>query len=121
MKKVLIAEDNMDLREIFSRAFDLAHFDVQAASNGRIALDMLDSLMPDVLVLDINMPQISGLEVLSRIRSSATLKHMKVIVVTGNNVAAQSEEAALADLFLIKPIGIHELVTFANRLLDKPH
>ena len=120
-KKVLIAEDNRDLREIFSHTFNPRSFSVKVAVDGREALSQLEQEIPDILILDVNMPYMTGLEVLTRVRQDARMKHMKVIVVTGNAMATHAPEAELADLFLVKPVNIVDLMTFAQRLIAKPN
>jgi len=116
-KKVLIAEDNRDLRDIFSHTFNPRHFSVKVAVDGREALKQLEEELPDILILDVNMPYMTGLEVLTRVRQDPRMKHMKVIVVTGNTMATHAPEAELADLFLVKPVNIVDLMTFAQRLI----
>ncbi len=116
MIRVLIAEDNNDLREIFSRAFSPRIFDTHTAHDGEIALQRLNSEYYDVLVLDVNMPKVSGLDVLRHVRQNSTLDHLKVIMVTGNSEMVYETDVMQADLFLQKPVSIHELVTFTQRL-----
>ncbi len=116
-KRVLIAEDNFDLRTIFSRIFTHKQFDVHLAVDGREAVAWLQNTLPDILILDVNMPHLSGLDVLTYVRAQPAAQHVKVIVVTGNAIAVQAPEAELADLILLKPVGIQELVVLAQRLL----
>jgi CheY-like chemotaxis protein len=116
MKNVLIAEDNQDLQIIFSFLFKKRGYNVDVAVNGQEALNYLNTQAPDILILDVNMPYVSGLDVLSWVRQHPPLKDVKVIVVTGNNLAEQSPEAHLADLMLIKPVSTFDLVTLADRL-----
>ncbi len=117
-RRVLIAEDNPDLRQIFTHVFQHHRFSVEIAVDGAEALAFLAaSQPPDVLILDVNMPRLSGLEVLAYIRRTPHLKALKVIVVTGNSVAVDHPDAQHADLFLIKPININELITMASRLI----
>jgi CheY-like chemotaxis protein len=118
VRKVLVAEDNPDLRNIFSRIFSHYGFQVEVAENGMEALDQLANSRPDVLILDINMPHMSGLEVLSYIRQTPFLRTLKVIIVTGNSVAIDHPDAQQADLLLIKPISVNELITMAQRLIS---
>jgi len=116
-KKVLVVDDNPDLRAIFARAFDRRHFAVQVAIDGGEAIDYLKTELPDVLILDLNMPKVSGFDVLNYVRQNQNTKDVKVIIVTGNCMAMQAPEAEFADLLLIKPVSIIDLVTFAQRLI----
>lgn len=117
LKRVLIAEDNEDLRTIFARTFDKRHFEVNVAKDGVIAMQMLEGALPDVLILDVNMPNMSGFEVLRRVRDSERMRAIKIVLVTGNCMAIHSPEAELADLVLIKPVNIGDLITLARRLV----
>ncbi|NJL58218.1 response regulator, partial [bacterium] len=116
MKTVLIAEDNPDLRDIFAMTFNHSAFQVRLAEDGEAAINCLNEYVPDVLVLDINMPRLSGFDVLAYVREHQHTHDIKVIVVTGNTLAMQDERAQCADLFLVKPVNIQELVAFTNRL-----
>jgi CheY-like chemotaxis protein len=120
MKDVLIVEDHPDLRDIFASAFRSALFSVRTAENGQIAMECLEQRVPDVIVLDINIPKRSGYEVLAYVRSHQTTHDIKVIVVTGNSLALDDQKAEYADLVLMKPIRMSELITFAARLTDEP-
>src|ERR1700694_3772338 len=68
VKRMLIAEDNYDLRRIFAKVFSNKHFDVHVVVDGREAISTLEQIMPDILLLDVNMPHVSGLEVLAHVR-----------------------------------------------------
>ncbi len=118
VRRVLIAEDNPDLRSIFRSIFVHCKFEVALAENGIEALERLAENCPDVLVLDINMPYLNGLGVLSHIRQTPTLRRLKVIVVTGNAVAVGHPDAQQADLLLVKPVNINELIVMAQRLIS---
>jgi len=117
MKRVLIAEDNDDLRLIFSYALK-ADFDIQVAINGKLALEMIYANPPDLLVLDINMPVMSGIDVIRELKTRAVPYPMKIVVVTGNAVAIQYEELDGADLVLMKPVSTHDLNKLVTRLLS---
>jgi two-component system cell cycle response regulator DivK len=116
LKKVLIAEDNPDLREIFARTFHHYHFSVEVAEDGIETIESLKLELPDVLILDVNMPRLSGFDVLRYVRQNQRTKDIKVVVVTGNCMAMQAPEAEYADLLLVKPVSIKDLVTLAQRL-----
>ena len=113
MKNVLIAEDNNDLRNIFSKSFDKTIFDVRLAIDGEEAIAKINELLPDIIILDVDMPKVSGFGVLDYLKE--TNRRPKVILVTGNTIAADAPQAEFADLVLVKPVSIRELITFVNR------
>ena len=115
-KRVLIVEDNPDLLDIFRLAFNAGAFDVYLAKDGEAAIEQMQALQPDVLVLDINLPKLTGLDVLDYIKKQQANVNIKVIVATGNTVAIQDERARGADLLLMKPVNIRDLLTFTRRL-----
>lgn len=117
-KLVCIAEDNPDLQSIFGMVFEHAAFRTVTVSDGRQALACIQQDTPDLLVVDVNMPYVSGLEVLRRVRQNPQTAQMQVIVVTGNTQALTTPEAALADLVLVKPVDVFELRTFVERFLN---
>ena len=114
--RICIAEDNPDARAIFTTAFD-SSFLVHAVADGREALDSLHNMTPDVLVLDVNLPRVSGLEVLRRVRQDAALQKVKVVLVTGNAQVRSQPGVELADLLLLKPVDVFELRTLIERLM----
>jgi len=120
LKKVLIVDDNPDLRFIFTRTFDRRDFLVDSASNGLEAIERLQNDPPDIMILDVNMPGISGFDVLRYVRQNEKTKNMKVVLVTGNCMAMQAPEAEGADLLLIKPVSVNDLITLAQRLVPTP-
>lgn len=115
-KRVLIAEDNEDITLIFTYAL-AQKFDVQSAKNGREALEMIKQHSPDLLVLDINMPEVSGLDVLNALKQQKATRSMKIIVATGNSMASLDPIMEYADMTLLKPVSPYQLVRLAERLL----
>ncbi len=113
--QILIAEDHADLRDIFATVLRRAGFSVNVAQNGHEAMEYLNRTLPDLLLLDINMPGPSGLEIIRHVRQSQ--KPLHVIVITANYQAGRSAEADMADVFLLKPVSITDLVQFAHRFV----
>lgn len=113
--KLLIAEDNDDLRRTFHLVFERSGFDVQAVCNGEEALEALNNHNPDMLIVDIGMPGVSGIDVIKSVRENEVEKRMKIIVVTGNHLYANMPEVSLADMFLVKPVRPTVLVELAKR------
>lgn len=117
MPKVLIVDDNADLRLIFEWVFQENGFDIQTASDGQEALDYLSTHAPDVIILDVNMPKVSGLQVAEMVRASEMHAQTRIIFVTGNPLHSTSPEVELGDLFLVKPVEVLDLVTMAQRVM----
>lgn len=117
-KRILIAEDNRDLREIYSLALK-GRFQVETAIDGQQALEKIEAQSPDLLILDLNMPNLSGLAVLEALHNKKSTSAMKIVVVTGNTVAANYAEIDDADMLLVKPVGIDVLSRLARRLLNE--
>ena len=82
MSKILVVDDHEEIRDALSAILDEEGHDVVHAENGVIALDMATSEMPDVILLDIAMPQMDGLEVLRRLKADPKTESIAVIMVT---------------------------------------
>jgi len=110
-KKVLIADDSRFQVQMLSMFLTEKGVEVVAAQDGLQASTLAMRASPDAIILDINMPGGSGIEVLRRIRLSAKSQHIPVVVVSGN-VESATEQAAKtlgAAAFLHKPIDTDEL------------
>jgi len=116
--KVLIVDDFEPLRNLFNDVLERFNFEVITASNGEDGLRLIYTEQPDVVVLDVDLPRMSGLEVLTRIRSNTQTKDIRVIIVTANHVVEHSDNISDADLVLIKPVSPLDLANFAGRLLS---
>ncbi len=102
--KILIAEDDEFIRDIYSRIFTMNGFEVILATNGAEALEKMEETVPDLILLDIMMPYQNGKEVFKKIKQNEKLKDVPVVFLT--NVSAQDdlEQELLdqADKYLIK-------------------
>ena len=101
-----MVDDNVDNRIILTRLFQRRNFDVVDADCGMRALDLIAAGSFDAVLLDVNMPDLSGLEVLQRIRSRHSPDSLPVIMVTGNNQCADIVEALElgANDYIAKPV-----------------
>jgi DNA-binding response OmpR family regulator len=111
----LVVEDEHDLSVIFSEALKTAGFTTEVIYDGRAALIRLSEVVPQVVVLDINLPTVSGSEILRQIRSDGRLSKTQVWVLTADVPAGESVEAD-ADVVLLKPVGFLKLSDLATRL-----
>lgn len=115
-KRILVVDDNPDLLTIFTLALEATTFAIDTAVDGVDALEKLQVAIPDVMILDVNMPRMDGLEVLSKIRSTPAYAGIKVILLTGNSTVPTYPETSQADLVLSKPVSVEELLHLVNRL-----
>lgn len=111
----LIIEDDSKLSTIFAEALRKADFDIEVAQDGQIALEQLKITIPAVVVLDLNLPHVSGHDILREIRADERLTNTRVILATADAVRAEGLRAD-ADLVLIKPISFNQLRDLAIRL-----
>lgn len=111
----LVVEDEKPLATIFTEALKMAGFRTEAIYNGLVAMERLAEAIPDVVVLDINLPGIPGDKIFRYIQSEPRLINTRVLVVTANVVAADELEAD-ADLVLVKPVSFIQLRDLAERL-----
>ncbi len=110
---ILCIEDNADNMMLLSRVFRSESYCMVEARNGMQGLEIAESQEVDLILLDINLPDIDGYEVARRMRSStkAELAHVPIIAVTANAMKADAERCldAGCDLYISKPIDIQEL------------
>lgn len=123
MAKILLVEDDINLRDIYSARFSAEGFEVATASNGEEALAVAVREKPDLIVLDVMMPKISGFDVLDILRSTPETAKTKVIMMTAlsqDNDKAKGE-ALGANKYLIKSqVTLEDVVKAAHETLDEP-
>jgi CheY-like chemotaxis protein len=113
---VLIIEDDENLATIFSMALQMADFETEIARSGRAALARLAEIIPDLILLDLHLPQVAGQEILRQIRADERLSGVKIILTTADALIGENLREEV-DLVLLKPIGIAQLRDLAKRLL----
>jgi len=124
-KKLLIVDDDQDLVELMSDAFERdGRFDIRTANNGFAAGMGVKEFRPDIVVLDVMLPDINGKEVCQRVRSDKSLDSVKIICISGMIEPEKVGDlrAAGADDFLQKPFTVDRLIERVCDLLeiDKP-
>ena len=115
-KTVLVVEDHTDLRALFCEALALAGFLVREAANGMEALQAIDSAPPDVVVLDLGLPEVTGDDVLFELKEHSHTKGIPVVVVTGRE---QPIEDVPAECVLVKPVMPERLVRQVRECLGE--
>lgn len=120
-RKVLIVDDDEELVELLSDVFEKdARFDVRTANNGFDAGMLVREFRPDLVVLDVMLPDINGKEVCQRIRSDDTLESVKIICISGMVEQDKVAELRLAGAndFMHKPFNVDRLLDRACDLLE---
>lgn len=112
MEKMLIVDDNGDLRKILRITFGYGKYKVFEADNGEQALEIAARELPEIILLDIMMPGIDGVEVCRRIKSNPDLHSSFVIMLTalGQQKDRESALGAGADFYMTKPFSPNELI-----------
>jgi CheY-like chemotaxis protein len=108
MKRVMIVDDNEDERTTIAETLREEGYEVFEAPSGREALEMLGRIDPNVMLLDLVMPAMSGEEVLDALRRSGRLDTLRVVVLTG---LERDIDVPGAWLVLPKPVSLHQLVS----------
>lgn len=111
----LIIEDEFDLATIFSEALKAGGFITRVIGDGAEALEELKATTPDVLILDLHLPHVSGKEILAHVRADSRFAETKVLVATADAHMGDMLDAQ-ADLVLLKPISFMQLQILAKRL-----
>jgi DNA-binding response OmpR family regulator len=117
-KTAVIIEDNTEISDLYVLTLQMAHFKTERYVDGKEALDRLQAITPDLVVLDMNLPQVSGHYIYKKIRSEPRLNATRVIIATANNIVARAmaDDLAPQDYLLIKPISIQELRDLAEEM-----
>lgn len=123
MKKILVADDNFCNRELLVdllKRFDTALVATLVAANGTEALEIAKKEHPDLILLDINMPGKSGVEVCQAVKSNPTTKNTYIIIVTANIQAEKRMEAKTvgADAYITKPFDVRQVSEMVKEALD---
>jgi excisionase family DNA binding protein len=120
-RKVLLVDDDADLVQLMTNVLEEdGRFEVRIASNGFDAGMMVKEYRPDLIVLDVMLPDINGKEVCHRVRADTTLEDVRILCISGMIEEDKVQELRLsgADDFLHKPFEIEELIDHMCGLLE---
>jgi two-component system, OmpR family, alkaline phosphatase synthesis response regulator PhoP len=121
--RILIVEDDADIAQLVTRYLEKAGFATEHAPNGRDALRAIAARPPDLMVLDLMLPQVDGIEICRTVRADASTAAMPIIMLTAR--AEESERIVGlelgADDYLAKPFSPGELVARVRALLRRAH
>jgi DNA-binding response OmpR family regulator len=120
-KKILIVEDDVFIRDIYQVKFSQEGFDVTTAEDGIKAMEILENMVPDIILLDIIMPYMNGMEVLKKIRSNDALKNVPIIMLTNISEKESVSEGisyGVSDYLIKSHFTPSEVVGKVNALLN---
>lgn len=112
----LVIEDDPLVAELFRRALQDAGYEAEVMENGHKAQAQLVFTTPDLLIVDIHLPGLSGAVLLRQVRGQQRLWHTRIIVVSGDAEAAKEYEP-LADEVVVKPVGYEEIRRLAEQFI----
>lgn len=104
--KVAIVEDDIAISQMYRLKFETEGFEVQTADNGRLGLELVEAFHPDIILLDLMMPEMSGDEMLAELRKKPWGKEVKVIILTNLG----EEEAPK----VLKELNVHSFIVKAE-------
>jgi CheY-like chemotaxis protein len=118
-KTVMIIEDEEDAAELFAEMMRVSGYRVIKTSKSAPAIEMMTAEKPDVILLDIMMPEVSGLDILRQMRSDPMLSNIPVVIITAKGMPADIKNGmeAGASTYLTKPVGFLDLKEAVERAL----
>ena len=116
--RVLVVDDDLVIRQLIGINLELEGFEVHLAADGEEALTLAAEILPDVVVLDVMMPKLDGLEVARRLRADPRTSEIRLVLVSARAQAAdlQRGEDMGADAYVTKPFEPDDLVGVVRRL-----
>ncbi len=115
--RILIAEDHPDNREMLSRRLERRGYEVHVAENGAVAVEKAQSCVPDLILMDISMPVMSGIEATRALRLTPAGSRMKIVALTAHAMESARRECLEAgcDDFATKPVDFAGLVALIEK------
>ncbi len=119
--EILIVEDERNIALSLEFLMKQAGHSVRSVGDGQDALDAIDELLPDLILLDVNLPTLDGYSVCARLRAEERTRHVRVLMLTarGREIEREKGMAAGANDYLTKPFSTRELVQRVESLLGE--
>jgi DNA-binding response OmpR family regulator len=120
LKKILIVDDEVDVVEVVEMLLETEGYNVLKAYNGKEALDMLETEIPDLVILDIMMPEIDGVEVCRRMRGMDEMSDIPIVMFSAKLSAIDKKDSfdAGADGFITKPFNARGFIAGIKTYLE---
>jgi two-component system cell cycle response regulator DivK len=121
-KTILVVEDNAMNMKLFCEILESMGVTSLCALDGKTGLALAKEHCPDLILMDMQLPDISGLELTRTIKADGELKHIPVIAVTASVMQGDEERimASGCDIYVSKPIQIAEFIGVIRKMLDRP-
>jgi CheY-like chemotaxis protein len=117
-KKVLVIDDNADSREILEIILSQRGYGVITAEDGIDGQNKAETESPDVIISDLHMPGLHGLEMIQKLRQIPRLSRTPIVVLTADRDAKKTAVEAGADSILIKPFSLEDMIRTIAQLLE---
>jgi len=121
MAKILIAEDERDIRDLVAFTLRFAGHEVFAAANGEEAVEMAPNVNPDLILMDVRMPRMTGYQACKAMKANPDLKDIPVVFLTARGQETEIQEGldAGAEEYLLKPFAPDHLTARIKTILAK--
>ena len=118
-KLVLVVDDSTAVRQSVSYILEGADYEVVQATDGTDALKQLESITPDLVVTDVNMPNMDGIELTAKIRATDKHKFVPIVVLTTESQKSKMDEGKQAGAtgWIVKPFNAEKLLQVVRRLI----
>jgi len=119
MAKILVAEDERDIRDLITFTLNYAGHQVVSVANGEEAIEAAIREMPDMILMDVRMPKMTGYEACQKIKSNKDIQHIPIVFLSAKGQEAEIRTGldAGATEYLLKPFAPMELTARVNELL----
>lgn len=117
----LIIEDNVELAYIYGAALEALDYQTENITDGKKALQRLTEIVPALIILDMNLPHVSGHYIYKKLRSDEQFARTPIIIATANQLIADAlrEEIGGLDRLLVKPVSPSQLRNVAKEILEQ--
>ena len=121
MAKILIAEDERDIRDLVAFTLRFAGYEVVVATNGEEAVNMAPNENPDLILMDVRMPRMTGYEACKVMKANPDLKDIPIVFLTARGQESEIQQGldAGAEEYLLKPFAPDQLTTRVKAILVK--
>ncbi len=119
-KKILVVEDEQALLTLQSMLLSIEGYTVEGVMNGQTALDVVETMKPDLILLDIMLPEVDGFQVCRQLKSNEATRHIPIIILTAKKSKEDliMGEQAGAEMYITKPYKTSMVIEAIKRLLS---